>query len=442
MTPQSGVDFRFEWTPADGVKSSELAATWARLEIWIGANCVSQLEDRDSGASRRSMFVSMYPLAEWAAYNWWQLQANLRPAAVVPDTWSLASPSQSHSAGGAKWQRSHNLRGAGDGFLWPNLSLLPEGNVTRAIWRADPWPDEYARVRYLGQGADLIGTSFVRAALQEVIESTITKLDESGVRDTPLHQEWSAIAGLPDDERAFCLAIARLGLDPFDLEGDIAESVVAAADLLPEPLLTEFLDSVEVQRFSDGLAWVQDGLGILQDGPAARPVLLHDYQAPAITSYTQPWDAGYAQAHAVRAALGVDQSAPFPIDELIAKRVRGYLGRGLQALGGAGANNQPSLILAKNVGQGPARFSEARALWFLLHRPDRAQYLVTESRSDENRLNRAFAAEVLAPAGGIAELLGEWPASATQSDIEFAAEHFQVSPVLIERQIENQLVVY
>jgi hypothetical protein len=41
------------------------------------------VEDVGSTSSRRSVYVPLYPLAEWIAFNWWLLAANTRPATIL-----------------------------------------------------------------------------------------------------------------------------------------------------------------------------------------------------------------------------------------------------------------------------------------------------------------------------------------------------------------------
>jgi hypothetical protein len=61
-----GFDVNIEWLEAPGVTTPELAATWARYEIWVGDRCITQVEAAD-GTFRRSVYGSIYPLAQWVA---------------------------------------------------------------------------------------------------------------------------------------------------------------------------------------------------------------------------------------------------------------------------------------------------------------------------------------------------------------------------------------
>lgn len=75
------LQFKIDWDPAGGlVADNELRATWARVEITVGEDCVTLLEDVRTGTSRRAFHASLYPLAEWVAFNWWLLLADGRPS--------------------------------------------------------------------------------------------------------------------------------------------------------------------------------------------------------------------------------------------------------------------------------------------------------------------------------------------------------------------------
>ncbi|WP_371779714.1 ImmA/IrrE family metallo-endopeptidase [Streptosporangium subroseum] len=86
------------------------------------------------------------------------------------------------------------------------------------------------------------------------------------------------------------------------------------------------------------------------------------------------------------------------------------------------------------------RFTLSRALWHYLWEPEPI-FLVTTAYTDRQKVERAFAAELLAPAEGISELLGNAPERAVPDDLEGIADHFQVSPMVIKHQLENRLLV-
>ena len=85
MTAEQELKITWEWEPAESVRTPEHRATWARIEIKVGSELVTLVEDRGSGSSRRSIYCPLYPLAEWVAYNWWFLQCRHK-AIHVPRT--------------------------------------------------------------------------------------------------------------------------------------------------------------------------------------------------------------------------------------------------------------------------------------------------------------------------------------------------------------------
>ena len=132
MTTVPELEIRWEWEASPSVRAPEHRATWARIEISVGSDYVTLVEDRESGSSRRSIYCPLYPIAEWAAYNWWFLRADARPARSL----GLHTPGSYDT----RQFRRHCLRASGNGFLWPNLMVIPEGEHTHLIWHEDQRP--------------------------------------------------------------------------------------------------------------------------------------------------------------------------------------------------------------------------------------------------------------------------------------------------------------
>ena len=80
------------------------------------------------------------------------------------------------------------------------------------------------------------------------------------------------------------------------------------------------------------------------------------------------------------------------------------------------------------------RFRLARALFLLHFAATPGRRLVTSAHTWDQRASRAFAAEVLAPAAALAKHVG---ARISLRDIDELADEYQVSPLVVEHQIEN-----
>jgi hypothetical protein len=255
-------DFRieWEWEPAPSVRAPEHRATWARIEIVVGREHVTLVEDKDSASSRRSIYCPLYPLAEWVTYNWWLLRANSRPAIPVELLKRGSIGRQDPDWEGA---RRHCMRSIGDGFLWPNLLIVPEGSETLLRWSSDEVHGRDRGIRYLSRGYRFVASTAVTYALSVVVESVIARLRDQGVTDVPLIDEWDAIQQADDEESQFCLAAARLGLDPYSDNDFPEDGLLKAGHELSGSLLDDFLDAVNPKRLDAGLSWVANARSVV-----------------------------------------------------------------------------------------------------------------------------------------------------------------------------------
>jgi len=434
----------WDWLSASEVKAPELRATWARLSIHVGAECVSLVEDRESHSSRRSIYTSLYPFAEWIAFNWWFLQADSRPASALSRL--PARYDALWSDYGDRYRSRHSLRGIGDGYLWPDLFIIPEGETVRLVWNADKDSDRDQPIRFLTRGNLSTDNTTMRRRLAVFVDSVIDRLAEQGVAETPLATEWANIHSADEEESEFCTAAARLGLDPYSEALKYAEDIVWSANQLADrELLRDFLDVVDPDKISITLGWVlrarseMDDLTSRPHGEVAE--LRHLATALPGWSTLRPWEVGWEQARLIRQAANVEPDQPFDIERLVTDLTRATSSPGLHALGQAKEGASPLLIVSRRQSDASKRFVLARALWHVLWQ-DSPTFLVTSAHTDRQKIERAFAAELLAPARGISSgLVDDNVHSALEeSALDELAAHFRVSTLLVQHQIENQVL--
>jgi hypothetical protein len=436
----SAVRFVYEWEQGADVAGPELAATWARLEIWVGSDCVTRVEDTASQSSRRGIYCSLYPLAEWIAFNWWFLRGHVRAAEYVGEVHAARA---TNGRTPASWAAHHNLRWSGDGYAWPDLLVLPEGSCTRVLWRPDPEPEASRPIRYLTGGDQLVDSAAVEQSLAQLVESVLVRLEEAGVEATPLADEWAAIQASDPEESAFALAAARVGADPYAIEADLSAHIERAATRLSGDLLDDFLSSVAPHRIDAGLRWIAragDRLDELANEPQEALKKIREqatgWRAPP---RGLPWVIGYHQARRVRDVLDLDPNEPIDVAGIVAIAELPSEDRGLDGLGGTSPSGTGGVVLGRRLGGLGRRFATARALWHFTHEDLPPPFLLSGLHTGRERVERAFAAELLAPATGIAELLNDDSGLIATEDIELAAEHYSVSPLLVRHQIDNQL---
>jgi len=424
---------RLEWLDAPGVSTPELGSTWARYEIWIGDRCVTQVEDSD-GTFRRSVYGSLYPLAEWVAANWWVLGHDIRPSAVDSRYWTWPS------VRAQPWLAHHNLRAAGDGMAWPNLTLVPEGNITRAVWVPDR--DRTLRpVRFVSVGEAWARSEEVTEGLATLVDHVLDRLAEAGLPKTRLSEEWAEIASTDDEEGEFCRTVARLGLDPYSIDDRTAAEVLDIAERLPDELVGDFFDNADPRDVRRAGAWTLRALDTATTAATkAQNTLQPLYEATSTDSLgfpvstERPWTTGYRMAQHVRRVMGVPDTNRFDVSLWVGKTTSGRDSAGIQGVA-AVAQGRCGLV------QGDSRtgFGQARALGRVLTRPQQHSFVLSAARSHDERVAGAFAAELLAPATGIRQALDALGGRLDDAAFDAVARRFGVSPLVIRHQYDNQL---
>ncbi len=208
----------FEWVDPGGARGPELRATWARLTIRTDAGVVTQVYDTHTQAVRDAIYLPLYPLAEWIASHWW---------------WLLHEVETPGTPRHATYPGRHSLATAREGYALPDLWIVPEGPQIRLRWQRADLPD--CHVKFRSEGEALVGAERLADVLREWLTAVLGRLDACGVTDTWLHEEWAAIQHADAEERETCIALASLGLDPYDTdEADVAR-ITAVRESLPPP---------------------------------------------------------------------------------------------------------------------------------------------------------------------------------------------------------------
>jgi hypothetical protein len=429
--------FELEWQAAgQEVRAPELAATWARLEVAVAGNYPTVVEDLENRSIRRSIFVPLFSLAEWIAYNWWGL---LFGTGKEPHSDGARLGRSGNEAGG------YNFRSVGDGFSWPNLSVVTDGGRSLLTWREEEPPHPGWPVRFLTSGTAWVDTDWLTRSLSQLVEATLTRLDEVGLTHTTLHKEWSVLKSLDDEEMAFCRACGRLGLDPFAEGHDFARAIEEVFERLDQLNADEFFEAVRPTGIGTGLDWVAKAEAVARKqttaaaAPCAWPDMASLRQAlgRGPSGYERPYETGYRQAAAVRKAMSLAPTAPLRPGDLpvVATDFVGSPDRSLQGLSLASAQrDRAGLVLGWLASPPSLLFASARSAWSLCFEDASDELLLTGASSVRQQVSRAFAAELLAPAEGIGELTdgagtGAWPS---------LADHFGVSEMVIQHQIANR----
>lgn len=438
-------DFRIQidWLPDDQVKSPELAATWASLEMWVGGECITRVEDLATGSSRRGIFVSVYPLAEWVAFNWWWLAAHTRPLMYDADEWRFERQPHRWEPARPVWLPSHNMRGAGEGMAWPDLALVPDSPKLQLRWFPDHIGTRQAqgalrggpRVRFLSGGAASVDKEEGLGVLAGLVNAVLQRLDEAGLTRTPLADEWTAVRSAEPEEIEFCEFAARLGMDPYqETSQGILEELIEVAEGLQPSLALELAGVASLDRFAASARWVKRAGDVVVEPSGSNPVV--SWKLPPRTD-GPPWIWGYRAARNHRDGASIMD--PFDVDRFVTLTEDESPEPLVRAVAGRSREGRVGVFSGAVRGEPGRRFVAARGLWQALASGGRRLGLVTDAHTYSQRAGRAYAAELLAPAAGIVAHLELNDPVVSWDECARIGEVYGVSPMVIQHQIENHL---
>lgn len=405
--------FKWEWEPEPDVRLPELAATWCRLSIDLDDTPVTLTERRDgSGGPRHGLDVPVYPLAEFLAINWWRLSATSHLPA----------------------ERGVRLVEAGAGFAWPDLTLRSDRGLMWATLRQRDKAPEH--VRFLTQAETVLDAEAVLAAAADLIDNTVRRLEDKGVTGTLLQDEWAAIQQADQHERDYCLVAAAWGQDPYDTPTAVERLLLSAGTGIDNAaLLADLSRAVPLDRIADSVGWLREATRSLDPHPVTLPsVGPLDWSS---TAGVAPWKIGYERARRLRRLLGLEPDKPAPVEELLTVRQTQSLApMNVDGLIRAEGSSTLAVVVGASTSPTAKRFASARAIGRHSLSPIKGSSLLTRATQYTEQTERAFAAELLAPADGIAEVLaGDFSDDAYLR----AAEHFKVNAILVQHQVENQI---
>ncbi len=417
----------YDWEPAEGVKTPELRATWARLKMVVDGHVVTQVSDASSRSVRPILYLPLYPLAEWIVSHWFALFCE----SEVP---GKADPRD--------FRRRHALRFASEGFALPDLEIVPEGRSIRMAWEPLSLPS--MGLEFQTSGEARVGRDELKSVLCQFLDTVVCRLEaDDGAPRTFLQSEWEAIKALDSEEVEFCEAAASLGLDPFSLDKRREEELLEVGNSVPGELREDFFSAALPDNLRAHLEWVSEALNkaVRQSGAAdALPGLRRHAQSSFSAGYSSaPWNYGYECARSLRKYLGIagELMTPHDFEEKLGYASADWIVNdvvNLDALAVRDSASQAASFILSGRSETSRRFAFARALFEYLE-GDASRALVTRAVTNRQRQNRAFAAELLAPAESLSGRMRHGTVSHEQ--IDDLAEEYKVSPFVIRHQIEN-----
>lgn len=404
--------------------SPEEQAGFSALSITAYGACLTSGHDRLLHSVREAPFLSSYHLAEWLAWNWWRLRWEPRKSST-------------------EWELSHAMASIGNGYIWPNIHFLPDGQSIALV--AKPSPErERTPYRYISDEVKSIPASEFESEVDLFIDAVLQRLDYRGLATSNLADIWRTVweerqdATLSQQRKVEAL----LGEDPGELNEAALHHLLNAASLTGHAALEEIAaNRAPGQGLPDVSSLVERAR---RDGISSNVGDRISLNSFAVTSeqVIPAWKAGAQAAQALRVHQRLAQDKPISSDSL-----SGFYGAPASLLDSPAPspsldlsfslneNSDQSRVLLRAKWKTGRRFELARLLGdHILYGANDPMNPATRSSTYRQKAQRAFAAELLSPFKAVDEMLGGDYSMESQQDV---AHHFEVSDLTVRTLLVN-----
>jgi len=262
-----------------------------------------------------------------------------------------------------------------------------------------------------------------------------------------LRADWNAITNADEDERAFCRAAGRMGLDPYAIDQwptGLSEFLSTGfGQRVGDRIVEDLLESAEPDSVGELWQWVSEAETSFGLQAGFVPGVGSD------TKFRKAKDQGYFVARQVRLAAG--KGPDEPVDDIgrlagavdkerLSFEERNHLpGGAVLATVGWRNPSKPVIVGPRPASRHSKRFLEARGLYQALIGCQQGARLVTRAHTWDQQAARAFAAELLAPQEALAaEARPDMEPEERWELQKKLAKRYRVSTEVIWLQLQNQ----
>jgi hypothetical protein len=327
-------------------------ATLTRLKITVGDAVLTRAFSKRGGGETEALNVPILPLANYIAEMWWPL---------------LYEPPRPHLD--KKFPARHRLDLPMHGYVFPPLALCSAGSDALLVdWARVE--NEYSPFEFLTLSPRepfQISRESTEPMLMDLVESALVRLSNGSRAYEELSSNWNRVKVSLEKEAqsAYCMTAGRLGIDPYDPE---APDISDFAEGLPDELINDISDAIEVSQLVETTTWTREAKGALTSCPTIDVAAFGE--PPQDDLRISSGEIGFRAAMGLRARLGLGLKNP-------RKAVEELLG---------GVASKGSVLTEK----GPAPMTG------LIHRANGVAHIGTVARSARQRRFRACAATYIA----------------------------------------------
>lgn len=398
-------------------------ATFGEIVIEANGHLLTEVHDRAARTTRDGFRAAASSLAQWVAWNRWRLLDDVSPR------------------GDSDWQQAHCLASAGGGYLWPSIDFCSDGQFVQIRHIAEPARSD-AMVKFLSPSIVHVERSVFARALDDFLAIAAARLEAFSLGQSDIVQLIRMVQQeVADPEVAELRRVeALLQQDPDVIEETELRAVREKLRWMGERAGDEVLAAStfdEVTRVDDwALELVKSTRAQLMNADAvsaARDAL------PPVHTGELPWERGRAMAQSVRLAWGAGLSTLALEKQLGVVNSRRRARTVVERIVAAGFRDEAGGVRAfvPQKRDSSYRFHLARVLADALeHGHQDVLFAATDTASARQKLQRAFAQELLCPIDGILERI-RVPDRPTESELEDTADYYGVSPWTVQTVLVN-----
>jgi hypothetical protein len=400
-------------------------ATLGQLELRCGDRFLTLLEDRIARTNRTFANLSAYDLAVWLASNWWRLRWE-------PERKDL------------DWLMSHSLAAIGRGYIWPNVTVLSDGEQIQIQTRPTSGK-RWEPVRYLEYWDCTLTAAEFELAVDAFVDCVLARLANLKILGTELQLMWDELQiERRDPEVASVRRLeALLGLDA----GAAPDALIDALSSNAQKQGRTAVDEVVAEFRSTA----SDVLELLDETLQSQGTRLDSSSVNDLSRLRDEWSVeGPPWKRAERAAKIAREIWNMDGRPVANAVLAGLVGADEPLITGRPATDVPMAaakwttperktwdVILRSNWEGGKRFELCRLIGDGLIAPEGELLLpATRAKTSRQKFQRAFAQEFLCPFEALLERLGSRPPD--DDEIESAARHFGVSPLLIRSTLANK----
>ena len=240
----------------------------------------------------------------------------------------------------------------------------------------------------------------------ELVQAVIERIPKNKASDQ-LRDAWVRVLNSlqDDEERRYCKAAGRLGIDPYDSgESDIS----GLAEGLSEHLFSDICEAARPAELQAVTDWARESTRDLDRFPGID--IAHFGTMPERNPREKIWVHGYEAARLVRSRLNLESDSPRRVvDQLFGAAVSADSlticgGHPLAVEAVANRKNGTMRVATPTTSARLRRTRLCRASYLIWKTAEGDSSAVTTATTLDQQASRAFAAELLAPAGLLREV--------------------------------------